>query len=87
MAVWFSHAVGSGMLVVETGVRIRRECAAGKPIKAICRELRLSRRVVRKAIRGEEGAFSYQRREPRPFPKLSPVRERLDRLLEHSVEK
>ena len=69
------------MLVVETVVRIRREYAAGKPIKAICRELRLSRKVVRKAIRGEEGAFSYPRRETQPFPKLGPVRERLDQLL------
>ena len=38
------------MLVVETVVRIRREHAAGKAIKAIARELRLSRKVVRKAI-------------------------------------
>jgi hypothetical protein len=37
--------------------------------------------VVRKAIRGEEGAFSYPRRETQPFPKLGPVRERLDQLL------
>ena len=39
------------MLVVETVVRIRREHAAGKPIKAISRDLRLSRKVVRKAKR------------------------------------
>jgi len=69
------------MLVVETVVRIRREHAAGKPIKAICRDLRLSRKVVRKAIRAEEGAFSYQRRETQPFPKIGSVRERLDQLL------
>ena len=68
------------MLVVETVVRIRREFAAGKPIKAIARDLRLSRKVVRKAIRGEEGAFSYQRT-TQPFPKIGPVRERLEQLL------
>jgi len=68
------------MLVVETVVPIRREYAAGKPIKAICRELRLSRKVVRKASRGEEGAFSYRSRETQPFPKLGFVRERLDQL-------
>jgi len=68
------------MLVVETVVRVRREHAAGKPIKAIARDLRLSRKVVRKAIRAEEGAFSYQRAR-QPFPKLGPVRERLDQLL------
>ena len=37
------------MLVVETVVRIRREHAAGKAIKAIARDLKLSRKVVRKA--------------------------------------
>ena len=31
------------MLVVETVVRIRREYAAGKPMKAIARDLRLGR--------------------------------------------
>ena len=68
------------MLVVETVVRIRREHAAGKAIKAISRDLRLSRKVVRKAIRAEEGAFSYRRR-TQPFPKIGPVRERLEQLL------
>jgi transposase len=68
------------MLVVETVVRVRREHAAGKAIKAIARDLKLSRKVVRKAIRAEEGAFSYQRA-TQPFPKLGPVRERLDQLL------
>ena len=68
------------MLVVETVVRIRREFAAGKAIKAIARDLRLSHRVVRKAIRAEEGAFSY-RRTTQPFPKIGPVRERLEQLL------
>ena len=33
------------MLVVETVVRIRREYAGGKPIKAIARDLRLSRKL------------------------------------------
>jgi transposase len=68
------------MLIVETVVRIRREHAAGKAIKAIARDLRLSRKVVRKAIRAEEGAFSY-RRTTQPFPKIGPVRERLEQLL------
>ena len=44
------------MLIVETAVRIRREHAAGKSIKAIVRDLRLSRKVVRKAIRCPEAA-------------------------------
>ena len=38
-----------GMLVVETIAEIRRAFfVQGKPIKVICRELRLSRKVVRR---------------------------------------
>ncbi|PVE57733.1 IS21 family transposase, partial [Sphingomonas sp. TPD3009] len=43
-----------GMLVLETVLRIRREHASGKAIKAIARDLHLSRKVVRKAIRAPE---------------------------------
>ena len=68
------------MLVVETVVRIRREHAGGKPIKAIARDLRLSRKVVRKAIRAPEGAFDYHRA-VQPLPRIGPFQERLDRLL------
>ena len=42
------------MLILETVLRIRREHAAGKAIKAIARDLHLSRKVVRKAIRAPE---------------------------------
>ncbi len=69
------------MFIVETVVRIRREYAGGKAIKAICRDLKVSRKVVRKAIRAEEGAFTYQPRSSQPFPKLGPVRDQLDELL------
>jgi transposase len=68
------------MLVVEMVVRSRREYAAGKPIKAIARDLKLSRKVVRKAVRAPEGAFTYKR-EVQPFPKIGPFKERLDVLL------
>ena len=68
------------MLVVETVVRIRREHASGKAIKAIARDLRLSRKVVRKAIRAPEGAFDYHRT-VQPLPRLGPFQERLDTLL------
>ena len=71
------------MLVVETVVRIRREHAAGKPIKAIARDLKLSRKVVRKAIRSPEGAFTY-RRDVQPLPKIGPFKDRLDKLLEEN---
>ena len=59
------------MLVVETVVRIRREHAGGKPIKAIARDLRLLRKVVRKAIRAPEGAFDYHRA-VQPLPQIGP---------------
>ena len=49
------------MLVVETVVRIRREQATDRSIKAIARDLKLSWKVVRKAIRGSEGAFTHKR--------------------------
>ena len=68
------------MLVVETVVRIRREHAAGKAIKAISRDLKLSRKVVRKAVRAPEGAFCYKRG-VQPLPRIGPYRERLDALL------
>ncbi len=51
-----------GMLVVETIAKIRRaHFVHGKPIKQICRELKLSRKVVRKVLRSEETAFEYKR--------------------------
>ena len=69
-----------GMLVVETVVRIRREHANGKAIRAIARDLRLSRKVVRKAIIAPEGAFGY-RRSIQPQRRIGPFQERLDTLL------
>jgi len=68
------------MLIVETVVRIRREHAGGKAIKAIARDLRLSRKVVRKAIRSPECAFAYERR-VQPLPRIGPFQDSLDRLL------
>ena len=68
------------MFVVETVVRIRREHAGGKPIKAIARDLKLSRKSVRKAIRAREGAFDYNRT-VQPFPRMGPFQERLQTLL------
>jgi len=68
------------MLVVETVVRIRRERAGGKGIREIARDLRLSRKVVRKAIHAPEGAFDYHRT-VQPLPRIGPFQERLDTLL------
>jgi hypothetical protein len=48
-----------GMLVVETNAKIRRALfKQGKPIKAICRELGVSRKVVRKVIRSGATDFA-----------------------------
>ena len=48
------------MLVVETIGKIRRAFfVQGKPIKAICRELRVSRKVVRKVLRSGATEFQY----------------------------
>jgi transposase len=52
----------------------------GLTIKAICRELSVSRKVVRKVIRSEATEFRYER-EAQPLPKIGPWREKLDQLL------
>src|SRR3954449_12184752 len=70
-----------GMLVVETIAKIRRAYFVhGRPIKAICRELGVSRKVVRKVIRSEATEFRYER-ETQPLPKMGPWSAELDRLL------
>ena len=64
----------TGMLVVETIARIRREhFVQGKAIKAIERDLKVSRNTVRKVIRSDATAFSYDRRsQPRPNRRRDP---------------
>ena len=67
-----------GMLVVETIAKIRRAYfSLGKPIKEICRELRVSRKVVRKVIRSDATEFHYERSR-QPLPRIGPWRERLE---------
>ena len=69
------------MLIVETIAKIRRAFfIQGKPIKAICRELGVSRKVVRKVIRSETTEFRYERG-AQPLPKIGPWRDQLDQLL------
>ena len=69
------------MLVVETIAKIRRAYfVQQKPIKAICRELHVSRKVVRKVIRSGATEFRYERA-VQPQPKMGPWRERLEELL------
>jgi transposase len=72
---------GFGMLIVETISKIRRAYfVQKKPIKVICRELRVSRKVVRKVIRSEATEFHYERT-AQPLPKLGPWIGALDGLL------
>src|SRR6266436_945906 len=52
----------------------------GKSIKLICRELRVSRKVVRKVIRSEATEFRYER-EAQPLPKIGPWSDQLNELL------
>lgn len=69
------------MLVVETIAKIRRaHLVQGKSIKAICRELGVSRKVVRKVLRSGATEFAYERM-VQPQPKIEPWREELERLL------
>jgi transposase len=69
------------MLVVETITKIRRAYfAQKKAIRAICREFRLSRKVVRKVIRSEATEFRYERG-TQPLPKIGPWRGEIDALL------
>jgi len=72
------------MLVVETIAKIRRAYfTLGKPIKEICRELRISRKVVRKVIRSDATEFHYERSR-QPLPRIGPWLERLEALLEEN---
>src|SRR6266496_3855593 len=72
---------GLGMLVVETIAKIRRAFfVQKKPIKAICREFRVSRKVVRKVIRSRATEFRYERGR-QPLPRIDPWRDQLDELL------
>ena len=69
------------MLVVETIAKIRRaHFVQGKAIKEICRELKVSRKVVRKVLRSGKTAFEYER-QVQPLPKVGPFKDALERAL------
>ena len=71
---------------METIGRIRREhWVKGKSIKAIARELKVSRNTVRKVLRSGETWFCYER-EVQPRPKLGRWRDELERLLAKNAE-
>lgn len=65
------------MLVVETIAKIRRAYfVQKKAIKEICRELKVSRKVVRRVVRSGATEFVYERK-VQPQPKIGPWREEL----------
>jgi transposase len=69
------------MLVVETIAKIRRAFFHDKKaIKAISRELKVSRKVIRRVIRSSETEFHYGR-SVQPLPKIGPWRADLEKLL------
>ena len=70
-----------GMLSVETIAKIRRAYfVQKKPIKVICRELRVSRKAVRRVVRSGASEFRYERRS-QVLPKMGPWRAHLEALL------
>ena len=72
------------MLVVETIAKIRRAYfLQGKAIKEICRDLHVSRKVVRKVIRSNATEFHYERSQ-QPLPRIGPWREQLEALLDQN---
>jgi transposase len=75
------------MVVVETIAKIRRAYfVQGKSIKEVCRELRVSRKVVRKVVRSGATEFRYERSR-QPLPRMGAWRERLDALLGENESK
>src|SRR5208282_2755785 len=74
------------MLIVETIGRIRRaHLSSGKSIKAIARDLKISRNTVRRILRSGETWFSYER-EIQPRPKLGRWQADIDRMLTKNAD-
>ena len=71
------------MLTVETIARVRREQARGKSVRAIARDLRLSRDTVTKYLRSGETEAKYERH-CQPYPQLGPFLADLEELLERN---
>jgi transposase len=75
------------MLIVETIARIRCEhFIKGKTIKEIARDLKVSRKTVRKVLRSGEISFEYER-VAQPRPKLGRWAAELDVLLAANATK
>ena len=72
---------------METVGRIRRDhLVKGKSIKAIARDLGLSRNTVRRVLRSDETSFCYHR-EQQPHRRIGQWKSDLDRLLTENAGK
>ncbi len=71
------------MLTVETIAQVRREQARGKSVRAIARDLQLSRDTVTKYLRSGETEAKYERHR-QPYPQLGPFLANLEELLERN---
>ncbi len=69
------------MYGVDKRVEVRAAHAAGQSIKQMMRQMRLSRRFVRKALREPSAEAAYAPRKTQPLPKLGAFAARLDQLL------
>src|SRR5690606_11389552 len=58
----------------------------GKSIKAICRELKVSRKVVRKVLRSGETEFRYERKH-QPYPRMGSWQGELGQMLSANAAK
>ena len=75
------------MKSVDTIARVRRAFhVQGWSLKRISRELHVSRNTVRRILRSDETAFSYER-ERQPQPKIGPWQVHLDALLDSNDAK
>ena len=75
------------MKSVDTIARVRRAFhVQGWSLKRISRELHVSRNTVRRILRSDETAFSYER-ERQPKPRIGPWQVQLDALLDGDLAK
>ena len=73
--------------MVETIAKIRRAYFQDrKPIKQSCRELRVSRKTVRKVVRSGATEFTCER-SVQPLPKIGPWQDKLDAMLDENARR
>jgi transposase len=73
------------MYGVDKRAEVRAAHAAGRAIKHIMRQMQVSRRFVRKALREPTAEAAYSPRKSQPMPKLGVFAARLDQLLDEDA--